>query len=272
MAVQSIVKTKRGKDLTVKLVCSGIPEAEEMEDLLNEQIESSNHLIEKMQALYGLKSVSVSLVHHQVFILYKFLKDKDARDFEISFVKYIKDDGSNIVDAFLITEAKEEVESKDEFIVSLALPDTAVKALEMFPSLAAVQMEGYSKSLIYRDSAEMNGKKVTMLTRDLSLELLEVSYVHRKIKYTRQIPQKWLEVAEIEYKAIVNVQWATLPKNIVKTDTKGFYSKVGDKEIHIPLYILSMDGTTVTLVKHEGEYVNITNREQRFAPEMVIFK
>lgn len=272
MSVNSIVKTRRAKDLTVKLVCTGIHEAQKLEETLNEQIDSSPHLLEKMQALYGLKDVTISAVHHQVFIMYKFTKEKEAKEFELSFVRYINNDGSNIVESFLITEAKEEAVEKEEFVVTLALPETAVKALQMFPSLAAVQMEGHTKSLIYRDTAEMNGQKVKLLTLDLSLELLEVSYIHRKIKFTRQLPQKWLEVAEVEYKAIVNVQWATIPRNIVRTDTKGFYSKVGDKELLIPLDILNIDGTSVTLVKHEGEYVNIANREQVFSPEMVIFK
>lgn len=271
--INNIIKTRRGAELIVKLVCKGIPIAESLENELDGFIELHEDSVAKMKTLYGLTSVATSVVNHNVFIVYKFSKQKEAKDFEISFIKYIANDGSNIIETFLITEPNtEESDDKEEFNVELRLPISAIKALTEFTSLNSVSIIGYPRSLIYRDMLEVNERRVKLVTTDFNQEIMEIMYYIGKEKIIRQVPQKWLDISEVTYKAIVNAQWATLPANIVKMHEDGFIASFEGKEIDVPLDILKMDGLKVEVLKHGEVYLNIKNRTQIFSPELLLFK
>ena len=271
--INNIIKTRRANELIVKLICTGIDIAENLEGELGDFIEMHEDSVDKMKTLYGLTKVATSVVNHNVFIIYKFSRQKEAKDFEISFIRYIKNDGSNIIDAFLITEPNtEEGDEKDEFTVELRLPISGVKALEQFTNLNSVSIIGYPRSLIYRDMLDVNERKVKLLTTDFNLEVMEIMYYIGKEKIIRQVPQKWLDISEVTYQAIVNTQWATVAQNIVKMGTDGFVSSYEGKEISVPLDLMKMDGLKVTVIKHGEMYINTKNRQQVFAPELLLFK
>ncbi len=270
--INNIIKTRRSSQLIVKLVCTGVAIAESLEGELRDYIDLHQDSVEKMKTLYGLSSVNTSVVNHNVFIVYKFKKQSDAKEFEISFIKYIDNSGKNIIDTFLITEAKGDKEDREEFEVILKLPIDAIKALNMFKTLNSVSMTGHPRSPIYRDMVALDGKKVKLLTTDFNLDLMEILYFIGKEKIIRQVPQRWLDISEVTYKAIVNVQWATIPKNIINIKDDGFVSLANEKEVYVPLEILKMDGLTVTLIKHGDSYLNVKNRDQVFTQEMLLFK
>ncbi len=270
--VNNIVKNRRKKELIIKLVCTGIDVAENLCDELSDYKDLHTESVDKMQALYGLKGVNVSSVHHNVFIIYEFGLEKDAKEFEISFIKYIKNDGTNIVESFLITEASKEEDEREDFEVFLTLPATAVDALNEYTGIRAVTMEGYPSTPVYRDMILHNGKKIGLLTRDFDLPVLEIYYYSGKDKIIKSVPQSWLDIKELTYKAIVNTAWATLPENIVKFSDEGVHAKLNGNEVVIPLNVLKMDGKTVTLFKAGGIYVGKKDETQIFTAEMLIFK
>lgn len=270
--VNNIIKSRRRKELVVKLVCTGIDVAETLDDELSDYIDMHQASVEKMKTLYGLNKVNVSSVHHNVFITYDFNLEKDAKEFEISFIKYIKNDGSNIVESFLITEASVETDEREDFEVFLELPSVGVEALSQFKSIRTVTMEGHPTTPIYQDMLPHQGKKVKLLTKDLDLTIVEIMYFSGKDKIIKSVPQSWLDIKELNYKAIVNTAWVTLPENIIKFSDQGVHAKFMDNEIIVPLEILKMDGKKVTLFKENNKYINVDKEDQFFSPEILIFK
>jgi hypothetical protein len=271
--IDSVIRTNRKDQFILKLICKSIPIAEEMAEDLTAYKDTHKEAFEKMQVLYGLRSLEISTVNHQVFVLYKFGKTQDTKEFERSFIKYIDETGSNILETFMITEATKEGESeRNEFNVTLKLPPQAKDALRSYESLYSVTLSGFPRIHIYRDELQFDGKFVSLHSKDLNSDILEIFYFIGKEKIIREVPQKWLDISEITYKAIVNVSWASNPKNIVQIINGAFVSRFEDREILVPLDVMQMDGLKVELIKNGDKYVNLKNREQVFEPEMLLFR
>jgi len=270
--VNNIIKTRRKKELIIKMVCTGVNIANDLSDELNDYMDMHKESVTKMETLYGLTKVSVSAVNHNVFITYSFEREKEAKDFELSFVKYIDNDGNNITESFLITEPKTEEDNRDEFEVILALPETAVKILKENKTVRSLTLEGYPTTPIYGDMVPVNNKKVRLLSSDFDLPIVQIFFYSGRDKIIRTVPQAWLDIKELTYKALINTAWATTPSNIVKFSDEGVHAKKGDTEIIVPLHLVQLDGKTVTLTKDNEEYIDVLNEKNRFTKELLIFK
>lgn len=268
--LQNIIRNRREKSVTLKIVY-GLPEEAEcaQEDLEDYKEENAN-LVKKMQLLYGLKDINLTTVANNLFIVYHFDDKKEAKEFELTFTRNILDDGSNLFESFLISQQEQETKKEEEqFKIMLKLPEKAVKILKENDSLLNVTMLSEPSCPIYADMIFADKKRVKVVDKDFEKPIVNISFRLQGTTITRSVPQKWLSVEEIVYSAVVNTQWALNPKNIISMNNDEVLSVFKDKEIGTPVNIIKEDGKTVKLYKRESSYIDTTNGTEYHAEHLI---
>ena len=228
--LQNIIKSRRDKTVTIKIVFGTSQEAEDMLDDLEDYKNDNEVLVEKMKLLYHLKDIQLTTVSNNVFIVYHFERNKEAKNFELNFTQNIESDGSNILESFLITQTNNSDKKEDEqFNVVLNLPEKAVKILKENSMLLNINLVSEPACPIFQDMVSVNQKKVKLLNNDFENTVVNISFRYMGTTVTRTVPQKWLEVEEIIYKAVVNTQWALNPKNIIGMNNNEITSRYNNK-------------------------------------------
>ena len=269
--LQNIIKNRRDKTYTLKIVYGQSNESEDAMEELEEYKDNNQHSLKKMQLLYKLKDIQLTTVSNNLFIIYHFENKGDTKEFEIAFSKNILDDGSNLLDTFMITQQLQEKKEEEEFKVILELPEKAVDSLGCNDFLLNVTLLSEPSCPVYMDMLSVNKKKVRLLDKDLDKPIVNISYRVQGTTITRSVPQRWLTIEEIVYKATVNTQWALNPKNIISMDSKGVLSDFEDKEVFTSIEVIKNDGKSVKLYKREDKFFD-TVSEIEYLREHLIFE
>lgn len=270
--LQNIIKSRRDKTYTLKIVYGQRDEAEDAMEELEDYKDDNHQSLKKMQLLYKLKDIQLTTVSNNLFIVYHFENKNDAKEFEIAFSRNILDDGSNLLDTFMIAQQLQETKKEEEeFKVILELPEKAVESLQGNDFLLNVTLLSEPSCPVYMDMLFVNKKKVKLLDKDLDKPIVNISYRVQGTTITRSVPQKWLTIEEIVYKATINTQWALNPRNIISMDSKGVLSNFEDREIFTPINILKNDGKSVKLYKREDKFFD-TVGEVEYLREHLIFE
>lgn len=252
--LQNIIRSRRNRDCTLKIVYGTENEAEDSLDVLESHRDENDIALNKMMLLYNLKDIQLTTVANNLFIVYHFKNSKDAKEFEISFTRNIYDDGSNLIESFMIAQKEKEEAEEEQFKIKLTLPTESIKALDSHKSLMSVMMESEPSCPIYRDMAYYNNKSIRLADKDFDKPIVNIITIFNGSKVIRSVPQRWLEIEEISYKGIINAQWALNPKNIIKMVNGGVLSMFNNKEVLTPMEVIKIDGSTVTLFKREDGY------------------
>lgn len=269
--LQNIIKNRRDKTYTLKIVYGQQDEAEDAMEELEDYRDSNRQSLKKMQLLYNLKDIQLTTVSNNLFIVYHFGNKNDTKEFEIAFSKNILDDGSNLLDTFMIAQqTKESKKEEDEFKVILELPEKAVESLKGNDFLLNVTLLSEPSCPVYMDMLSVNKKKVKLLDENFDKPIVNISYRVQGVTMTRSVPQKWLTIEEIVYEATINTQWALNPRNIISMDSKGVLSNFEDREIFTPIDVLKNDGKSVKLHKREDKFVDAVNKTE-YLREHLIF-
>jgi len=252
--LQNIIRSRRNSDCTLKIVYGTEVEAEDSMDILMDHKDSNEVALTKMNLLYNLKDIHLTTVANNLFIVYHFENNKDAKEFEISFTRNINDDGSNLMESFMITQKEQEHEDEEQYTIKLKLPTQAIEALNEHNGLLSVVMDSEPSCPIYRDMVYYNNKEVKVADKDFDKPVINVITIYNGSKIVRSVPQRWLEIEEILYRGIVNTGWALNPKNIINMTEGGVLSRYDKKEILTPMEVIKLDGNTVKLFKREEGY------------------
>lgn len=252
--LQNIIRSRRNSDCTLKIVYGSENEAEDSLFVLESHRDENSTALKKMKLLYSLEDIQLTTVANNLFIVYHFGSSKDAKKFEISFTRNIYDDGSNLIESFMIAQKDKEESKEEQFKIKLTLPEESIKALNSHKSLMSVTMESEPSCPIYRDMAYYNNKSIRLADKDFDKSIVNIITVFNGSKVIRSVPQRWLEIEEISYKGMINAQWALNPKNIIKMVDGGVLSMFNEKEVLTPMEVIKIDGTTVTLFKREDGY------------------
>jgi hypothetical protein len=216
--------------------------------------------------------MQITTVANNLFIVYHFTNSKDAKEFELSFVRNINDDGSNLLESFIVTQReKDSKEEEEQFIVKLKLPKDAIEALKTHAGLLCVTMESEPSCPIYRDMMFNDKKSVRLVDKNFDKPVVNIMTVYNGSKMTRTVPQRWLEIEEISYRAVVNSGWALNPKNIVTMKDGAVVTMFNGREVLTSMEIIKQDGLTVSLHKKESGFVD-PKSGLMFQPEHLIMK
>ena len=268
--LQNIIKNQKDKSFTLKIVFGSEEEAVNLENKLNGEISYRQCDIEKMRIAFGMKEIKVYGVFNSVFVQYEFLTSKNAKSFEISINQSLKEDNSNIEEAFILAKPQTSQKEESPYRIFLKLPTESKIVLE-HKAIKSIKIYGVDACDITRELAMCDKKEVELVDEDASSEYLNI-IINFNGKQKILVPQKWLDIEEKTIKAIVSTKWMVDLKHLVRIEGGNVISQLGDKEILASLETIKTDGQEIKLLYKNGKYINAKNNKFYYEKEMLIFK
>jgi hypothetical protein len=268
--VRDVIKNKKYKEFTVKLVLPTEKAAIELSSELLDMYDFEKTIIKKMEIGLGLKEMRISDVFCNVIIVYKFNTTKQAKEFEYLFSDVLNENNSNIKEALFVFESKKEEKKRDStYEVKLNLPDV-VKEIFALKEIVTASVFSYPNIVIDRDLHQWNKdkKNVLLIEEKFDDELIPLRLTKNGKIYT--IPQKWLDIEDKAIHGVYNTKWVMDLSNFVEIRALSIISSYKGVEVEVSQDILRKDGNKSKFIRDGKNYLIDTISGEKVPAQVVI--
>lgn len=266
--IRGIVKQRKAKSFSIKLVFKSTEIAQDFAQDLEEFMNENENILKYLKDNIDLKDIFISDVFHNVIINYSFNSLESAKEIEQAFSLILEEDYSNLLTALLLNNyTKRERVQTSRLILNLPI-DGSIFKNEQIESVALKN----NSIIITRELGLHNGKEIFMDVEDFSTSFLNIRL--HKYDNLQTILKDWIIIEKVKKEALIYSSWALSPEYFVGVISDGISCRTEEgKLISIPLSIIKEDNQIVEVIPDGGNYRIVSERlKDTIVPkELLIF-